>query len=72
MNGKSSTQVARIAVVFKALQVACTSLHGQIDVTQKDLTRDFADNVTKLALNLPADAYIIDAEVAQKAINCID
>jgi hypothetical protein len=46
MNGKSSTQVARIAVVFKALQVACTSLHGQIDVTQKDLTRDFADNVT--------------------------
>jgi hypothetical protein len=72
MNGKSSTQVTRISCVFKALETACTILANQIDVAQKEITREFGDNVVKLVTQLKPDSFIIDLSIAQKAIKCIE
>jgi hypothetical protein len=72
MNGKSSTQVTRIGCAFKAMEVACVTLSGQIDVAQKEITREFADNVINLVTKLSPLSFVIDLNIALKAIKCID
>ena len=70
--GKSLTHLVRIAMAFKAMEVAAETIKDCPDVAAFDLTVEFAKKANELSLKLPSTAFIIDEPTVTRAVNLVE